>query len=102
MSIPILLSFTLSSGTALLIEKLRHKIPEKRRLLARWFLQEQHGDTSQKTTFFIVTAVKTSNLTQYSCMGRLLMDAIDDSKGCEPRRLSYYVRSSLAHHPRFL
>jgi hypothetical protein len=40
--------------------------------LARWvlyanpkcrFLQEPHGDTSQKTTFFIVPAAKTSNLT---------------------------------------
>jgi hypothetical protein len=30
------------------------KIPEKHP-----FLQEQHGVTSQKTTFFIVTAVKT-------------------------------------------
>jgi hypothetical protein len=29
----------------------------------RWFLQEQQGVTSQKTAFFIVTAVKTSNLT---------------------------------------
>jgi hypothetical protein len=28
-----------------------------------WFLQEPHGVTSQKTPFFIVTAVKTSNLT---------------------------------------
>jgi hypothetical protein len=27
------------------------------------FLQEPHGVTSQKMTFFIVTAVKTSNLT---------------------------------------
>jgi hypothetical protein len=27
------------------------------------FLQEQHGLTSQKTPFFIVTAVKASNLT---------------------------------------
>jgi hypothetical protein len=27
------------------------------------FLQEQHGVTSQKTPFFIVAAVKTSNLT---------------------------------------
>jgi hypothetical protein len=32
-------------------------IPPKRR-----FLQEPHGITSQKTAFFIVTAVKTSNL----------------------------------------
>jgi hypothetical protein len=29
----------------------------------RRFLQEPHGLTSQKTAFFIVTAVKTSNLT---------------------------------------
>jgi hypothetical protein len=28
-----------------------------------WFLQEPHGVTTQKTPFFIVTAVKTSNLT---------------------------------------
>jgi hypothetical protein len=28
------------------------------------FLQEPHGVTSQKTPFFIVTAVKTSNLAQ--------------------------------------
>jgi hypothetical protein len=27
------------------------------------FLQKPHGVTSQKTAFFIVTAVKTSNLT---------------------------------------
>jgi hypothetical protein len=27
------------------------------------FLQEPHGITSQKTTFFLFTAVKTSNLT---------------------------------------
>jgi hypothetical protein len=33
-------------------------VPPKRR-----FLQEPHGVTSQKTSFFIVTAVKTSNLT---------------------------------------
>jgi hypothetical protein len=33
--------------------------PPKRR-----FLQEPHGVTTQKTQFFIVTAVKTSNLTQ--------------------------------------
>jgi hypothetical protein len=32
-------------------------------LSKRPFLQEPHGVTSQKTAFFIVTAVKTSNLT---------------------------------------
>jgi hypothetical protein len=31
--------------------------------LLKDFLQEPHGDTSKKTMFFIVTAVKTSNLT---------------------------------------
>jgi hypothetical protein len=29
-------------------------------------LQEPHGVTSQKTPFFIVTAVKTSNLTKWN------------------------------------
>jgi hypothetical protein len=36
----------------------RRYVPPKRR-----FLQEPHGVTSQKMAFFIVTAVKTSNLT---------------------------------------
>jgi hypothetical protein len=35
----------------------RRQVPPKRR-----FLQEPHGVTTQKTPFFIVTAVKTSNL----------------------------------------
>jgi hypothetical protein len=34
-----------------------------------WFLQEPHGVTSQKTPFFIVTAVKTSNLTKLITFG---------------------------------
>jgi hypothetical protein len=38
--------------------KWRRYVPSKRRLL-----QEPHGITSQKTPFFIVTAVETSNLT---------------------------------------
>jgi hypothetical protein len=38
----------------------RSYIPPKRR-----FLQEPHGMTSQRTPFFIVTAVKTSNLTYF-------------------------------------
>jgi hypothetical protein len=29
-------------------------------------IQEPHGVTSQKTQFFMVTAVKTSNLTKFS------------------------------------
>jgi hypothetical protein len=35
-------------------------VPPKRR-----FSQQPHGVASQKTAFFIVTAVKTSNLTQH-------------------------------------
>jgi hypothetical protein len=38
------------------------QVPPKRR-----FLQEPHGVTTQKTPFFIVTAVKTSNLTKLLC-----------------------------------
>jgi hypothetical protein len=38
------------------------RVPPKRR-----FLQEPHGVTTQKTPFFIVTAVKTSNLTKVPC-----------------------------------
>jgi hypothetical protein len=38
----------------------RRQVPPKRR-----FLQEPHGVTTQKTPFFIVTAVKISNLTKY-------------------------------------
>jgi hypothetical protein len=40
------------------IGELVHLVPPKRLLL-----QEPHGVTSQKTAFFIVTTVKTSNLT---------------------------------------
>jgi hypothetical protein len=32
---------------------------------AVWFLHEPQGVTTQKTPFFIVTAVKTSNLTLF-------------------------------------
>jgi hypothetical protein len=42
------------------------QVTKERRCLgyyAVWFLQESHGVTSQKTAFFIVFAVKTSNLT---------------------------------------
>jgi hypothetical protein len=40
------------------LRRRRRQVPPKRR-----FLQEPHGITTQKTPFFIVTAVKTSNLT---------------------------------------
>jgi hypothetical protein len=42
------------------------------------FLQQQHGVTSQKTPFFIVTAVKTSNLT---CRGIVLESRRDEVTG---------------------
>jgi hypothetical protein len=42
-------------GTTLAVTSVQ--VPSNRR-----FLQEPHGVTSQKTPFFIVTAVKTSNL----------------------------------------
>jgi hypothetical protein len=40
----------------------RRYVPPKRR-----FTQDLHGATSQKTAFFIVTAVKTSNITTWKC-----------------------------------
>jgi hypothetical protein len=39
--------------------KMEAIVPPKRR-----FTQDLHGATSQKTTFFLVTAVKTSDLTK--------------------------------------
>jgi hypothetical protein len=44
--------------------KWRRYVPPKRR-----FTQNLHGATSQKTTFFILTAVKTSNLMNLSEFG---------------------------------
>jgi hypothetical protein len=41
----------------------RRYVPPKRR-----FTQDVHSATSQKTAFFIVTAVKTSDLTSFSCV----------------------------------
>jgi hypothetical protein len=49
----------------------RRQVPPKRR-----FLQEPHGVTTQKTPFFIVTTVKTSNLTLLLfCFPLHLMDS---------------------------
>jgi hypothetical protein len=45
-------------GTTLAVSSRQQHFPPK-----RLFLQEPHGVTSQKTTFFIVIAMKTSNLT---------------------------------------
>jgi hypothetical protein len=40
------------------------------------FLREPHGVTSQKTPSFIVTAVKTSSLTQFSIVLRLTLATV--------------------------
>jgi hypothetical protein len=55
--------FTLQTQTAIYV--VQNKLLRKRR-----FLQEPHGVTSQKTPFFIVTAVKTTNLTSCCVCGR--------------------------------
>jgi hypothetical protein len=53
---------------------LMKEVPPKRR-----FLQEPHGVTTQKTPFFIVTAVKTSNLTN-TILVTLMMEALCSSE----------------------
>jgi hypothetical protein len=52
-------------GTTLAVTSNRRTLRRRRRYVPpkRQFLQEPHGVTSQKTPFFIVTAVKTSNHT---------------------------------------
>jgi hypothetical protein len=52
----------------------RQCFPPKRR-----FTQDVHGAISQKMAFFIVTAVKTSNPTYSSSLGRLFIDIFDDT-----------------------
>jgi hypothetical protein len=44
-------------GTMLAVTNNRHTMPKRR------FLQDPHGVTSQKTAYFIVAAVETTNLT---------------------------------------
>jgi hypothetical protein len=51
-----------SSGMLRSVTLVRTDVSEERR-----FLQEPHGLTSQKTTFFVVTTVKTSNLKNLAC-----------------------------------
>jgi hypothetical protein len=58
----------------------------------RWLTQDLHGATSQKTAFFIVTALKTSNLTWYWGVSLKLSDKIrlwlqpDNDRGHFTRR----------------
>jgi hypothetical protein len=62
----------------ILVSLMKGRVPPKRR-----FLQEPHGVTSQKTPFFIVTAVKTSNLTYLQQMYVCIRDQGQFS-GAEP------------------
>jgi hypothetical protein len=65
LSVPFSVCWLLVTATFLVH---RFLSPWRRRSLVTpkgWFLQEPHGVTSQKTPFFAVTAVKTSNLTFY-------------------------------------
>jgi hypothetical protein len=57
----LLVTANVPSSPILVTLKKEELIPPKLR-----FLQEPHGITPQKTPFFIVTAVKTSNLTIHS------------------------------------
>jgi hypothetical protein len=52
-----------SSGTLRRVALVRTDVSEGYVPPKRLYLQEPHGTTSQKTSFFIVTAVKTSILT---------------------------------------
>jgi hypothetical protein len=56
---------------------MRYVPPERR------FLQEPHGVTSQNTTFFIVTAVKTSNFSN-----KMIVDVDRLSSYSEPLAIS--------------
>jgi hypothetical protein len=56
----LLVAASVVPSSPILVTLLKERqVPPKRR-----FLQEPHDVTSQKTPFFIVTAVKTSNLTK--------------------------------------
>jgi hypothetical protein len=54
-------SMSMLYNTSLLTEVYKQLM--YRRMVSSGFLQEPHGVTTQKTPFFIVTAMKTSNLT---------------------------------------
>jgi hypothetical protein len=52
-------------SSLILVTLMKEALPPKRP-----FLQEPHGVTSQKTPFFIITAVKTSNLTHMKTISK--------------------------------
>jgi hypothetical protein len=62
--------------------KQQKKIPQTYLVCKIWGF---HGVTPQKTPFFIVTAVKSLNLTKCSSMGRLPIETYGDSKRCGSR-----------------
>jgi hypothetical protein len=64
-------------------------VPPKRR-----FTQDLHGTTSQKTTFFIITAVKTSNLTKLIPMIRSKAPAVTLSSA--PNKVQILTRYLIA------
>jgi hypothetical protein len=67
----------------------RRQVPPKRR-----FLQELHGVTSQKTQFFIVTAVKTSNLT-YIFMINSAINYFKSTKNLDVLLFVFYLNQFL-------
>jgi hypothetical protein len=60
----------------------------------RGVTQDLHGVTNQKTVFFIVTAVKTSNLTQYVVMFIILHKA---ESGHSEWLMSFRLQLHLVH-----
>jgi hypothetical protein len=54
------------------------------------FTHVLHSATSQKTAFFIVTAVKTSNPTKCSCIGRLLIGFTQDLHGTTSQKTAFF------------
>jgi hypothetical protein len=62
--------------------------------MKRRFLQEPHGITPQKTPFFIVTAVKTSDLTKSNHFdASILMNALNYNKYFPPILIHCPVRN---------
>jgi hypothetical protein len=64
----------------------------------RRFTQKLHVATSHKMVFFIITDAKTSNLTQCSSMGRLLIDTFDDSRRYELLKMEATRSSETSVH----
>jgi hypothetical protein len=79
------------------------EIPSEEVPPKRQFLQEPHGVTSQKTPFFIVTAVKTSNLTSVyeTLLYRIELVAVMNSNVLFPEYVSGVSRRTLCHVARF-